>query len=60
VPSFARARIAAALGENDRALALLRAALAEGFWYPGQLHSDPAFARLRDTPAFRTVTRPPE
>jgi tetratricopeptide (TPR) repeat protein len=58
VPSVARARIAAALNEDGRAVALLREALAAGFWYPGSLHSDPAFARLRDTPAFREVTRP--
>jgi hypothetical protein len=57
-PSLARARIAAALGEGERALALLRESFADGLWYPDLPHSDPAFSALRDSPAFLAVIRP--
>jgi hypothetical protein len=35
-----------------------RESFADGLWYPDLPHSDPAFSRLRDTPAFRAVIRP--
>jgi tetratricopeptide (TPR) repeat protein len=56
--TYWRARIAALLGERDEALALLRAAYAQGFkwWLP--LHSEPDFESLRDHPAFRELLRP--
>jgi hypothetical protein len=57
-PALARARIAAALGERERAVALLQESFADGLWYPDLPHSDPVFSRLRGTPAFRAVTRP--
>jgi DNA-binding SARP family transcriptional activator/TolB-like protein len=56
--TYWRARIAALLGERDEALALLRAAYAQGFkwWLP--LHSEPDLESLRDHPAFRELLRP--
>jgi DNA-binding SARP family transcriptional activator len=57
-PALARARIAAVLGEGERAVALLQESFADGLWYPDLPHSDPAFSRLRDTPAFRAVMQP--
>jgi DNA-binding SARP family transcriptional activator/TolB-like protein len=56
--TYWRARIAAQLGERDHAVALLRAAYAQGFkwWLP--LHSEPDFEPLRDHPSFRELLRP--
>jgi tetratricopeptide (TPR) repeat protein len=56
--TYWRARIAALLGERDHAIALLRAAYAQGFkwWLP--LHSEPDFESLRDHPQFRELLRP--
>jgi DNA-binding SARP family transcriptional activator/TolB-like protein len=56
--TYWRARIAAQLGERDQAVALLRAAHAQGlkWWLP--LHSEPDFESLRDYPPFRELLRP--
>lgn len=60
LPALYRARIAAALGERERALALL-----EGLPHGGHpmveillFHSDPAFTALREDPRFRSFIRP--
>jgi tetratricopeptide (TPR) repeat protein/TolB-like protein len=58
-PSVWRARIAAALGEHDRAAGLLERALYQesvgfGLW----LHSDPDFAEMRAHPRFRAIVAP--
>jgi hypothetical protein len=55
-----RARIAAVLGENDRALRLLRQAFSEGQdsrlrW---ALHTDRDFDELRENPALRAMYTP--
>jgi tetratricopeptide (TPR) repeat protein len=58
----ARARLAAILGDRERAVALLRQALDEGAFLDGGhglgLHSDPDFESLRDYPPFQELTRP--
>jgi tetratricopeptide (TPR) repeat protein len=56
--AWARARIAASLGEADAALSLLAAAFAEGFPYGASLHSDVALEPLCSHPAFREMLRP--
>lgn len=58
--SIARARIAAALGERDRAVTLIRAAFSEGFRYDIALHRDIHFEMLRDYAAFLELMRPKE
>jgi serine/threonine-protein kinase len=55
--TYWRARIAALLGERERALALLREALQEGQMYPA-LHGAADLAPLRDLPAFQELIRP--
>jgi tetratricopeptide (TPR) repeat protein len=58
----ARARLAAILGDRERAVALLRQALDEGAFLDGGhglgLHSDPDLESLRDYPPFQELTRP--
>ena len=56
--TYWRARIAALLGEPDRAVALLRAAYAQGFKWWLSLHSEPDLESLRDYPPFRELLRP--
>jgi hypothetical protein len=56
--AWARARIAASLGEADTALSLLASAFAEGFPYGVSLHSDVAFEPLCSHPTFREMVRP--
>ena len=56
--AWARARIAASLGEADTAVSLLAAAFAGGFPYGVALHSDVAFEPLGSHPAFRELLRP--
>jgi tetratricopeptide (TPR) repeat protein len=59
---FERARLAAILGDRERAMALLRQAVGEGaFLDEGHglgPHSDPDFESLRDYPPFQKLTRP--
>lgn len=56
--TYWRARIAALLGEREQAVALLRAAYAEGqkWWLP--LHFEPDFESLRSYPPFQELMRP--
>jgi serine/threonine protein kinase len=57
--TFRRARIAALLGEQQRAVDLLQAAIAEGaLVVPAQAHYHMDFEPLRDYPAFREFVRP--
>jgi hypothetical protein len=59
LPTLYRARIAAVLGDAERALDLLEG-LPHGA-HPndlGLLHSDPAFATLRSTARFTRLVRP--
>jgi tetratricopeptide (TPR) repeat protein/TolB-like protein len=59
VHTYYRAQIAAVLGDRERAVALLRDALAQGAADPwDHLHSEPAFASLRGYPPFDEVLRP--
>jgi tetratricopeptide (TPR) repeat protein len=53
-----RARIAALLGERDRAVALLEQAFREGYGEWPILHIEPDFATLRTYPPFRELVRP--
>jgi len=57
-PSFARAAIAAQLGEHDQAIRLLQQAITRGFSGYRQIHVDPSFDPIRDDPEFREVVRP--
>ncbi len=57
VPTVWRARIAAALGDRDAAVVLLRAAFAEGREYDLWLHRDQDLASLRGYPPFEELTR---
>jgi tetratricopeptide (TPR) repeat protein len=53
-----QARIAAVLGERERAVNLLRNAFAEGLSYGIWLHLDVSFESLQDDPAFHELMRP--
>ena len=53
-----RAKIAAALGDQERALALLQQALTEGMRYDLWLHTDLDFEQLRRHPRFRELVEP--
>jgi tetratricopeptide (TPR) repeat protein len=55
--TYWRARIAALLGERERAVALLREALQQGRTYV-VVHTEADFAALRDIPAFQELVRP--
>jgi TolB-like protein len=55
---YARAQLAAALGDAPGALALLRQALSEGVAYGIGLHVDPALAPLRADPGLRALLVP--
>jgi len=61
-PAFDRARLAAILGERDRALELYHQALDQAYALRqkgyGVFHPDPDFEALRDYPLFRELTRP--
>lgn len=57
--TYYRAQIAAVLGDRNRAVELLRDAIAHGAVDPwDHLHSEPAFAALRGYPPFEEVLRP--
>jgi serine/threonine protein kinase len=53
-----RARIASVLGEQERALSLLRDAFREGLGYGPWLHADPAFESLHDYSSFQRLLEP--
>jgi len=59
--TVARARLAAIVGDRDRAAALLRQALQQGLngkLYLLYIHLDPDFEALHDTPGYRDLLRP--
>jgi TolB-like protein len=56
--SLWRARIAAQLGEPDRAVALLRQAFSEGATFGVWVHRDPDLILLADHPGFQALLRP--
>ncbi len=56
-PAVWRARIHAALGEPDLAVARLRDALSQGFHFNPRFHPDVALDVLRAFPSFRELTR---
>jgi tetratricopeptide (TPR) repeat protein len=56
--TYQRARIAAILGERDRAAELLGQAFAQGLGFSLNIHRDTAFEGVRDYPPFREVVRP--
>jgi len=59
VPPYYRAQIAAVLGDRERAVELLRDAIAQGAVDPwDHLHSEPAFASLHGYPPFDELLRP--
>ena len=55
---YGRARIAAALGEKEQAVNLLRSAFADGLTYDGTVHGLPEFAAMRDYPPFVQLMTP--
>jgi hypothetical protein len=55
--TYWRARIAALLGDRERAVTLLRDALREGRTYP-MLHGEADLAPLHGMPAFEDLIRP--
>jgi tetratricopeptide (TPR) repeat protein len=59
-PAFWRARMAALLGDRDRAVELFRQAVGGGLGFDVRyrVHTDPAFEALRDYAPFRELTRP--
>jgi predicted Zn-dependent protease len=57
--AFERARIAALLGEQQRAVDLLRDAITEGFPINLNIHDNPDFEALRVYGPFVELTRPP-
>lgn len=58
--TFERARIAALLGEEQRAVDLLRDAITEGLPVNLHIHTNPDFESLRDYGPFIELTRPSE
>ena len=56
--SYARARIAARMGDRALALSLLRQAIDEGMPHGPALHSDGELAPLQSDPAFLELLRP--
>jgi TolB-like protein len=56
--TYARAVIAAWLGDTDLALVLLRQAHAEGLQFSPTLHADPDLDPLREDPRFQEWIRP--
>jgi hypothetical protein len=55
--TYWRARIAALLGESDRAVALLREALRQGRTYV-EVHGEVDLAPLHASPAYQELMRP--
>ena len=57
-PTYQRALIAAASGDDQRAMDLLRLARQEGRSYQIWVHRELDFERLRTTPSYRSLLRP--
>jgi DNA-binding SARP family transcriptional activator len=55
---YERARITATIGARDAAVELLRQAFTSGLGFSIHIHTDPAFASLRDYPPFVRVIAP--
>ena len=55
--AYERAQIAAALGERERAMRLLRES-GDLLTFPNLLHTDPNLEPLWDYPAFQELLRP--
>lgn len=53
--TYARARIAALLGESDHAVTLLQQAFDEGLMFRMYIHVDPDLESLHDLPAYRRL-----
>jgi tetratricopeptide (TPR) repeat protein len=53
--TYARARIAALLGEKDRAISLLRQAFGEGMGHRMFVHVDPDLESLHNLPAYKQL-----
>ncbi|NNF28613.1 MAG: hypothetical protein HKN73_15410, partial [Gemmatimonadetes bacterium] len=53
-----RVAIAAALGEQEDAIALLQEAFAAGYRYGTQFHTDPAYVSMRDNPQWAALVAP--
>ncbi len=58
--TFWRSRIAAMLGERERAVVLLREALQQGEQYSAALHTIIEYESMVDHPSFRELLRPKE
>jgi len=56
--TYWRARIAALLGEHERAMVLLRNAFAQGYWYSPDILSDMDLESLRGYSSFQELLRP--
>jgi tetratricopeptide (TPR) repeat protein len=56
-PYFWRARMAAARGDKEAAVQLLREAFAHGYRYSWAFHLTPEFQGLRDYPPFEDIAR---
>jgi hypothetical protein len=54
-PTYARARIAALLGDSARAVTLLQQAFDEGLMFRMFIHLDPDLESLRDLPGYRRL-----
>ena len=56
--TWARARLAAALGEGERAVALLQQAFREGTYFGIWIHNEPDFVPLHDLASYQAFVRP--
>jgi TolB-like protein/tetratricopeptide (TPR) repeat protein len=56
--SYARARIAAALGDLEESVRLLREATLTGFGYWNAMHAEPDLAAVRKLPSYQELVRP--
>jgi hypothetical protein len=56
--TYARACIAAQLGEKDRAVALLQRTFGQGFFFQTSVHRDLELEPLRGYPPFEELIRP--
>ena len=57
-PEYQRARIAARLGEKDRAVALLRQAFGQGYTFEEAIHVDLHLASLHGYPPYEILMKP--